>query len=329
MKSIGRMSENVDQENYYRYSAVASESLMNEMIKFLISTVLVLSSLVANTSATETEHEVEIDSFIHTAAGIDFYVEKRGRGPTLVMVTSGQGDSGAYKYLADTLAKDFTVITFDPPGFSRSGPPPSWENLSAKSLGDETAALVKSLGIKKAHFYASSSGGIVVLSLIADHPELVQSAVVHEPAVLADMPIPNFLLAKKVAWDSRNYDSIEDHERATILKNDALIVDPAALQGLGEGHIERRIKNKQIWYDRYLHPDVPCCTRKYTADELKQAPLIVTLGDQSAWFLKRGGKKLAKRGDADLVWHPAKHFPYITMPEAVAEVIRQSAKDNP
>ena len=133
-----------------------------------------------------------IESFRHEAAGIDFYVEKSGDGPPVVLVPSGQGDCGAYRYLADTLASDFTVITFDMPGFSRSGPPPTWDGMSAATLGNQVAALVESLGITEATFYGSSSGGVAVLALVADHPGLVRHAIVHEPAIVSDVPLTPF-----------------------------------------------------------------------------------------------------------------------------------------
>ena len=47
---------------------------------------------------------VEVERFYHEVDGINYYLEKRGSGPYFVMVTSGQGDSGAYAFLADILA---------------------------------------------------------------------------------------------------------------------------------------------------------------------------------------------------------------------------------
>jgi len=51
---------------------------------------------------------------------------------------------------------------------------------------DQVAALVRSLRIDDATFYGCSSGGIVVLGLIAVHPDLVANGIVHEVAINAD-----------------------------------------------------------------------------------------------------------------------------------------------
>jgi pimeloyl-ACP methyl ester carboxylesterase len=65
-----------------------------------------------------------LQTFSQQAAGIDWYCEARGRGTHIVLIPSGEGDCGSFAHVADDLAEDFSVLTFDMPGFSRSGPPP-------------------------------------------------------------------------------------------------------------------------------------------------------------------------------------------------------------
>ncbi len=271
----------------------------------------------------------QVTSFRQQAAGIDFYVETRGSGPDIVLVPSGQGDSQTYDFLAVELARDYTVITFDMPGFSRSGPPPSWDNMSAAMLGNQVAALVKSLGIDEATFYGSSSGGVVVLALVADHPELVRNAIVHEPAIVNDyaqspymMPFTQFL-PSVVKAGAEKAGSFAEAERIAMTTDDN-ISKPEKLQELGEEYLERRAQNRKVWYDRYLYPDIPCCTRVFYAEELRQAPVTVTVGLQSSGWTTAGHIRLAQRGGLNLVWVPAKHFAYVSIPEVVAEIVRNS-----
>ena len=49
---------------------------------------------------------------------ISWYYELRGRGPTVVLIPSGEGDCGSFEKVAVMLAREFTVLTFDMPGFS-------------------------------------------------------------------------------------------------------------------------------------------------------------------------------------------------------------------
>jgi hypothetical protein len=61
--------------------------------------------------------------FHHDASAIDWYCELRGDGPSVVLMPSGEGDSASFQTVADVLSDEFTILTFDMPGFSRSGPP--------------------------------------------------------------------------------------------------------------------------------------------------------------------------------------------------------------
>lgn len=118
-------------------------------------------------------------SFRHRVDSIDWYCESRGRGTTVVLIPSGEGDCGSFERVAASLSGEFTVLTFDMPGFSRSSDPPDFADYSLSRAAREVAALVRSLGLGPATFYGCSSGGVVALCLTADHPDLVRNAVVH------------------------------------------------------------------------------------------------------------------------------------------------------
>jgi hypothetical protein len=74
---------------------------------------------------------------------ITWYYELRGRGPTVVLTPSGEGDCGSFEKVAVALARDFTVLTFDMPGFSRSSDPPGFANYLMMQAASEVAALVR------------------------------------------------------------------------------------------------------------------------------------------------------------------------------------------
>src|SRR5215831_15209658 len=61
--------------------------------------------------------------FRRRVESIDWYCELRGRGPTIVLIPSGEGDCGSFDRVATSLSGTFTVLTFDMPGFSRSSEP--------------------------------------------------------------------------------------------------------------------------------------------------------------------------------------------------------------
>src|SRR5215471_7424107 len=110
---------------------------------------------------------------------ITWYYELRGRGPTIVLIPSGEGDCGSFEKVSTALAGEFTVLTFDMPGFSRSTDPPDFANYSMNQAASEVAALVRSLGLGPATFYGCSSGGQIALRLAADHGDVVRRVAVH------------------------------------------------------------------------------------------------------------------------------------------------------
>jgi pimeloyl-ACP methyl ester carboxylesterase len=53
-------------------------------------------------------------------SGTTLYYETRGSGPVLLLIAGGGTDAGIFEGLASFLAHDYTVITYDPRGNSRS-----------------------------------------------------------------------------------------------------------------------------------------------------------------------------------------------------------------
>src|SRR5437870_13686929 len=52
--------------------------------------------------------------------GASLYYEVRGSGPVLLMMPGGPADAGAFRRIAEPLASDYTVVTYDPRGLSHS-----------------------------------------------------------------------------------------------------------------------------------------------------------------------------------------------------------------
>jgi hypothetical protein len=48
-----------------------------------------------------------------TANGVDLYYEVRGSGPPVLLIMGSTGDGGHFDALADLLADEFTVITYE------------------------------------------------------------------------------------------------------------------------------------------------------------------------------------------------------------------------
>src|SRR6266508_271652 len=116
------------------------------------------------------------------------YHEVRGRGPALLLITGGDGDAGFWARIAPALAEDFTVVTYDRRGLSRSPRPDGWTAASVDEHADDAAALLRTLDLAPAVVVGHSGGGSIACSLVARHPQVVRHAVAYEPPLLAGVP---------------------------------------------------------------------------------------------------------------------------------------------
>ncbi|MBK0373058.1 alpha/beta fold hydrolase [Streptomyces sp. RB110-1] len=126
------------------------------------------------------------------APGATLHYEVRGRGPLLVMVPGGSADAGIYDALAAGLADRWTVVAFDPRGYSRSTlHGPTGEQLPG-THSEDVARLIELLSPDgaPAAVFGSSSSAIVALDLLSRRPGLVGRVVAHEPPLVELLPDP-------------------------------------------------------------------------------------------------------------------------------------------
>ena len=259
----------------------------------------------------------------HNASGIEWYCELRGSGPSVVLIPSGEGDCGSFTSVADALAKDFTVLTFDMPGFSRSGPPPNFGQITADELADQVAELVKSLDLAPAAVYGCSSAGLAALSLVARQAEVVRNAVVHEAALVNDFGL------REVAEAQFGMNKLDDASIVGVCKDlfrNQFNNDPKAWDAIGEEYHRRLEKNYITWVHHYVWPGLP--NRTYTAEELTRRPIAWSIGGFSPVWFGVSNLRVAQRANLNVDILHCKHFPQVEIPGLLAERIRKCAEQH-
>jgi len=123
----------------------------------------------------------EIRTGIAAVDGAELYYEMRGSGPTLLFVSGATGDAGHWSAAADLLADEYTVLTYDRRGNSRSPRPPGWTHAPVDEQADDAAGLLAALGLAPAIGYGNSQGALILTSLVLRHADALSSAVFHEP----------------------------------------------------------------------------------------------------------------------------------------------------
>jgi len=121
--------------------------------------------------------------------GAQLYYETRGSGPLLLMIPGASGHGRVFAMVADHLAGQYTVVTYDRRGFSRSrlDGPQNYDHRLATDT-DDARRLIEHLGDEPAVVFGTSSGGIVALDVLTHHPSVVRTLIPYEPAAISELP---------------------------------------------------------------------------------------------------------------------------------------------
>lgn len=116
--------------------------------------------------------------------GVDIEYESQGQGEAVLFI-HGAVIAREFGSVIDRPEFDkgrFNAITYDRRGYrnsSRDAAP-----LTMEGQAEDAADLLRHLGVERAHIVGHSFGGAVALALALTAPELVQSLVLLEPAIL-------------------------------------------------------------------------------------------------------------------------------------------------
>ena len=130
--------------------------------------------------STPSQHHLDVP-------GGSVYYEVRGSGPLLLVVGQPM-TSGGFAPLADLLAEDHTVVTYDPHGVGESTVDDPTLAVTPEIEADDLACIIDALGGRKADVFGSSGGAVAGLALAARHPDNVDILIAHEPPVADLLP---------------------------------------------------------------------------------------------------------------------------------------------
>ena len=120
-------------------------------------------------SAQPTTHRLDLP-------GAQMYYEVRGSGPLLLVIGQPM-TSPPFAPLADLLAEDHTVVTYDPHGLGQSSVDDPSLEVTPEVQAADLAHLVDAVGGGPADVFASSGGAVAALAFAAHHPDHVRTLV--------------------------------------------------------------------------------------------------------------------------------------------------------
>lgn len=248
--------------------------------------------------------------------GIELYCEIYGRGAPLLMIPDGNNDCEPYRCTAQLLAKEFFVVVPEMRGGVRS-PDSQRRCVTPALLAEDMAGVIRHFDMAPASVYGCSSGGQAALTLAKLYPRLVKNAVVHEAALMSDLPIPDAMRDY-----SQSTGSFDPHLQAEFTANEiGFVGDYNAWMSLSEECRMRLFRNRPYWQTHYVST---VDQESYTAaDFASMPPVCFSVGAWSPAFLVQANLTVAARGDCPVFWLSCAHHPEITCPETLAGHIRE------
>jgi pimeloyl-ACP methyl ester carboxylesterase len=110
--------------------------------------------------------------------GVEIYYEEHGQGTPILFCHEFAGDHRSWAPQVRFFARRYRTITFSARGYPPSSVPTDDAAYSEEQHVEDTYALIRFLGIEKAHIVGLSMGGNVTLKLGLAHPEVCLSLVI-------------------------------------------------------------------------------------------------------------------------------------------------------
>jgi len=112
------------------------------------------------------------------ANGINIYYRSRGDGEPLLLIAGTGGDHTAWNPQVAEFRREYRCLVFDNRGIGGTDKG-QVRPYSARLLADDAAALLRALGISRAHVAGQSLGSIIAQELAINYPELVHTLCLH------------------------------------------------------------------------------------------------------------------------------------------------------
>ena len=263
---------------------------------------------------------------VTVSQGVDLHVERRGSGPTVVLLHGFTGDGTTMEGLAQRLEPEAEVVAPDLVGHGRSSCPLDEASYSVDAMAAHIAAIGESYGSVPFHLVGYSMGGRVALTLACRRLELLRSltligasAGLATEAERAARRQSDAALAKSIERDG--LEQFVDNWMANPLF--------ATQARLGEDFLAaaraQRLRNSAVGLVRSLGA-AGTGSMAPLHDELRSCavPTVFVTGVEDPKYAQISVELAARMPRAEIaVIDDAGHAAHLEQPDAVAAVIRR------
>ena len=257
--------------------------------------------------------------------GVRLYYEWRGEGPSVLFISGASGDAGHWTGVADALATQYTVVTYDRRGNSRSPRPADWTGTTIEEQAEDAAGLLEALDLAPAIVFGTSAAAGILAGVSLQRPEVVRGAIFHEPVFPSGFPSMDTVQAARRARVEEGMAKGGPRLAMELLLRD--VADDQVYESIDPQLRERLLDNGSVLYEIEIAPFV---AYEPSPEELEAfgVPCFVTAGaanrDPSArshWRFEVA-QWLANHLGTTVVELPGGHMAYLAEPEDFAEALR-------
>jgi acetyltransferase/esterase len=124
----------------------------------------------------------EIREGLVEVIGASIHFQVSGHGPTLLLLSPGDGDADVFSGIVPLL-DGFTVVTCDRRGQARSAIADPAEPITIATHADDMARVLVAVTTHAARVFGAGLGAVIGLELVARHPHRVSTLVAFEPSL--------------------------------------------------------------------------------------------------------------------------------------------------
>jgi pimeloyl-ACP methyl ester carboxylesterase len=257
--------------------------------------------------------------------GVRLYYERRVDGPSVLFISGATGDAGHWTGVADVLATQFTVVTYDRRGNSRSPRPADWTTTTIEEQADDAAGLLEALDLAPAIVFGTSTAAGILANVCVRHPDVLRGAIFHEPVFPSGSS--SFEMARAARRALIEEGMAKGGFRLAMelfLRN---VAGDQVYESLDPQLRERLLDNGSVLYEIELTPFV---AYEPSPDELKAfaVPSLVTAGAANRDPSARGhwrfevAQWLAGQLGTTVAELPGGHMAYLGEPENFARALQ-------
>ncbi|MFG1909710.1 alpha/beta fold hydrolase [Kribbella sp. NPDC048928] len=252
--------------------------------------------------------------------GAVLHYQLEGSGPLLLIAQSGEGDADRTTDLVSHLVDDYTVLTYDRRGLSRSK---TAAGATIAEHANDVHLLLEHVTDEPVAMLGCSIGAVLGLHLTVKHPRQLHTLVAHEPIAPWLLPDPQPHRDELAA--------IRDHYLTNGLK--ATIPEIVGSLGIDQSNGEPgrtdfpMDANRLANFDYFIRHDfTAAATDELTPSDLttSSATIVPAAGTTTPHtvFDYRCAEALADLLDQDLATFPGGHNGNLSHPKAYAQRLR-------